>query len=252
MATRAARGRPGHPRSIWTETGDPDRPAAKHGPGRRYGTHALRKRCPICRKLRRFAEPPGDQGGEREDKKGWHKLADGRWVCPQCPTAKVIFLDIDGVLNSVDWMQRIDGCNIWDQADGGSQLDPEAVKRLEYIVSKTGAQVVISSTWRKMYDVATIEGFLRRHGFTGKVIGETVHRIPTDERTTTQQMASVYQRGWEINAWLDEHPEVTHFVILDDDSDMDGVPDNFVHTRYPHGLVDWHFPKILSLLGVAS
>ena len=29
------------------------------------GTHGLRKRCPCCRKIRKFYEPPGDQGGQR-------------------------------------------------------------------------------------------------------------------------------------------------------------------------------------------
>jgi len=161
---------------------------------------------------------------------------------------KALFLDVDGVLNSVDWMQQIDGRNAWDQADGGTQLDPAAVLRLERIVRETGALVVISSSWRKMYDPETIEGFLRRHGFTGKVIGETAHHIPMEERTTEQQSSGKYQRGWEIKAWVDEHPEVTHFAILDDDSDMDGVADHFVHTEYPHGLTDEHVRKVLDLL----
>lgn len=44
------------------------------------GTHALRKRCPRCHKLRRFYEPPGDQGGTRKPRVGWTKV-DGQWVC---------------------------------------------------------------------------------------------------------------------------------------------------------------------------
>lgn len=32
------------------------------------GTHALRKRCPVCRKVRKFFEPPGDVGGNRHDR----------------------------------------------------------------------------------------------------------------------------------------------------------------------------------------
>lgn len=161
---------------------------------------------------------------------------------------KVVFLDIDGVLNSVEWIQRV-GLDVWDQADGGTQLDPDAVKRLDLIVQMSEARIVISSTWRKMYDPPTIRGFLRRHGFTGEVIGETVHHIPMEERTTAQQASGRYERGWEIKAWLDEHPGVTHYAILDDDSDMDGVREHFVHTQYPLGLRDEHVPRVLSLLG---
>jgi len=49
-------------------------------PRSQRGTHALRKRCPLCHKLRRFYEPPGDQGGERVSRGGWRKV-DGQWVC---------------------------------------------------------------------------------------------------------------------------------------------------------------------------
>jgi hypothetical protein len=61
--------------------------AGRPGPGKYRGTHALRKRCPACKKLRRFFEPPGDvyQGGSRPSRKGWTKLADGRWICRFCP-----------------------------------------------------------------------------------------------------------------------------------------------------------------------
>lgn len=56
------------------------------GPGKYKGTHALRKRCPACKKLRRFFEPPGDvyQGGSRASRRGWTKSADERWICPFC------------------------------------------------------------------------------------------------------------------------------------------------------------------------
>jgi hypothetical protein len=59
---------------------------ARPGPGKHRGTHALRRRCPACHKLRRFYEPPGDvtpnprSGRERA---GW-RVINGRWVCPFC------------------------------------------------------------------------------------------------------------------------------------------------------------------------
>jgi hypothetical protein len=63
------------------------------------GTHALRRRCPVCKKLRRFYEPPGgvraatrgmSKDGlhmigakQRACRKGWKKVG-GRWVCARC------------------------------------------------------------------------------------------------------------------------------------------------------------------------
>jgi hypothetical protein len=149
---------------------------------------------------------------------------------------RVIFLDIDGVLNSVDWMMR-GGSEIINYEDGGTQLDPKAVTLLESIVKNSGAKVVISSTWRRMYGYEQVAVFLRRHGFTGEVIGETPYFYEPGK-----------VRGDEIQAWLDEHPEVKYFAILDDDSDMAHLMGRLVHTKYPHGLLPEHEPKILQLL----
>ena len=47
------------------------------------------------------------------------------------------------------------------------------------------------------------------------------------------------QRGDEIRAWLEEHPEVTKFVILDDDSDMcEFTETNLFKTTYKFGLTE--------------
>lgn len=52
-------------------------------PKKQRGTHALRKRCPLCKKLRRFCDTPSDLGGTRDNRKGWHKI-ENRWCCPFC------------------------------------------------------------------------------------------------------------------------------------------------------------------------
>lgn len=42
------------------------------------GTHGLRKRCPCCKKLRKFAHPPAHDRVE-----GWTKVGD-QWICRLC------------------------------------------------------------------------------------------------------------------------------------------------------------------------
>lgn len=51
------------------------------------GTHALRKRCPICRKVRKFYEPPGDQGGNRSSRYlKWKPIIE--WLGYKCDSAR--------------------------------------------------------------------------------------------------------------------------------------------------------------------
>ena len=52
-------------------------------------------------------------------------------------------------------------------------------------------------------------------------------------------MLSEGVRGHEIQEWLDKHPEVTRYAILDDDSDMlpEQMP-NFFKTTFQNGLIE--------------
>lgn len=58
------------------------------GSGAKRGTHGLRKRCPKCKKLRKFYEPDGNHGGEDHRTRApqlpnWHKEGN-QWVCNFC------------------------------------------------------------------------------------------------------------------------------------------------------------------------
>jgi hypothetical protein len=128
---------------------------------------------------------------------------------------KIIFLDIDGVLNNRESLKN------------GVQIVPDLVLLLEDICDKTGAKIVISSSWRILHSQEEIEFVLNCAGLSrGSVIGYTP-RLSGDKR------------GEEIKAWMDEVEEITvdNFVILDDDSDM--LPeqmDNFIQVDRINGL----------------
>lgn len=54
----------------------------------RKTTHGLRRRCPLCRKLRKFHEPHGNQGGESHERRmPWVRTPFG-WACGFCVTAR--------------------------------------------------------------------------------------------------------------------------------------------------------------------
>jgi hypothetical protein len=129
---------------------------------------------------------------------------------------KIIFLDIDGVLNNQLWYLKTKGDR---QRDN---IDPENIKFLNTIIKNTGAEVVVTSMWRLGQTPEELQTVLSRNGFEGKVIDKTL-----DLRDSGDHRQCVL-RGNEILCWIQEHADVIgqgyydfkNYVILDDDSDM--------------------------------
>lgn len=137
---------------------------------------------------------------------------------------KVLFLDVDGVLNSQRWPSSF----MPERA-----IDPQAMQLLNDLVGRTGAEVVVSSTWRLLEpDMA---GRLARNGFVGQVIGQTpeIRGAP---------------RGREIVTWLSQHPDVERFAILDVNADMESLHYRLVQTSFETGLEQAHVELAVSLL----
>jgi len=156
---------------------------------------------------------------------------------------KVVFLDFDGVLNSTDFMvanqeKRQNGSFLNRDED---EIDPAAVARLNRILEATGAVVCISSTWRILHKIGELNGFLKRRGFTGKLVG------------MTPRLHGQARRGHEIQEWIDWQGQgyardpVESFVILDDDSDMEHLVDRLVQTDGSEGLQDRHVDRAIAM-----
>lgn len=129
---------------------------------------------------------------------------------------KLIFLDIDGVLDT--YKSRY-------------QLDPELMKRLGTLLERTGAKIVVSSSWRAMDVAGTVEFMtdpdnpsVGSHPFpyTDKIVGVT----PILFSIIDGDIDRPATRGEEIAAFLKENP-CDNYVILDDDRDM--LPDQWEH-----------------------
>jgi len=110
---------------------------------------------------------------------------------------KAIFLDMDGVLNSDEYFDSIEGQKI----DGiENEVDIEKVKLLKQAVDETGASVVITSSIRY------------------KRLGSLLQELLNSYNMQTDLTPFLdNERGLEIRKWLEEHPETTDFVILDDE-----------------------------------
>jgi hypothetical protein len=129
---------------------------------------------------------------------------------------KVIFLDIDGVLNVC-----------YEEYDKyGQGFHPSFVNNLKLIIEATGAKLVISSSWR-MSGLQTMKNMWEYRNLPGEIID-----ITPDGWILYRQglFPEDYDRGHEIKHWL-ERNIVENYVIIDDDTDM--LPEqlnNFVHT----------------------
>lgn len=154
---------------------------------------------------------------------------------------KIIFLDIDGVLNNTKYVLDLienkkitqGNCNIF------HIFDPICVDNLANVVKKTGAQIVLSSTWRGSYkkgdmDKVTIDYWLNTFRIP----------LPID---ITPYLGS--KRGYEIQSWLDNHPDVENFVILDDDTDMVHLMNKLAHCKNEEGLTKAVANEAISILG---
>lgn len=130
---------------------------------------------------------------------------------------KVLFLDIDGVCNSAEWAQA--GNSLW------LGVSEEMADKVRRIVKETGCKVVLSSTWR-MYPEA-------RKAVRQKVC----HFIDCTVDMQRGGKWGVADRGYEIQEWLDRHPQVKCYAILDDNSDM--LPHQWLFkTTWEKGLTD--------------
>ena len=111
---------------------------------------------------------------------------------------KVIFLDIDGVLNCAKTPNPRKLPYV---------VDPKLLRRFERLVERTKAKVVLASTWR--YDPAGI--FSARHW--GIRFIDVIPDMPGRPRRD------------EILAWLKHHPRVKRFAVIDDEDDeLDELP----------------------------
>lgn len=144
---------------------------------------------------------------------------------------KVIFLDVDGVLN-------FEGCK--EKINGVYFVNDNRIKLLKEIVERTNAKLVLSSDWRYWWDEPdeSFEGLVKKLEENGM---ELFSKTPITKHG---------YRGAEIHQWLNEWngEEIESFVILDDGNDMKPYMDKLVQTSYNHGLRRKNVEKAVKLL----
>ena len=172
---------------------------------------------------------------------------------------KVIFLDHDGVIClSTEW-----GGRFKKQQKAGRKLsqsvmslpvdarfdnfNKKAVAVLNEILQETGAEIVVSSDWKNWANVEEMGEYYEAKGILKKPIAFTPF---LSECTIHNSKVFIWSKDWdleqsrsiEIKQYLHDHPEITHWVAVDDlnmgrividedrEWDRDWGLDNFVHT----------------------
>ena len=173
---------------------------------------------------------------------------------------RLLFLDIDGVLNStktavaygcLPWPSSVIEGNRAEPADPPVEdveaFDDVSVRLIERLCEKTDTHIVLSSTWRSGLNVEEVRAMLGYIGLSSeRVIGRTGPSLPGRGR------------GWEIEQFLiglerdtkylvesglivpglyGKSPEPRSYVIVDDDDDMlESQVKNFVQVNWDEGL----------------
>lgn len=166
---------------------------------------------------------------------------------------KILFLDIDGVLKSLDNMQVLS--YLWHQNNEnksrdefGQLFDERCCRWLEYIYNETNCQIVISSTWK--------DSGLEQMRLLFKTRNIKVNILDITPNIIDQSLLKAFyntnideaQRGFEIQQWLDIN-DYDSFCIVDDNSDM--LPHQlpyFVQTNDQIGLTKECSIKIIKIL----
>ena len=137
---------------------------------------------------------------------------------------KLLFLDIDGVLNPTHYMNAL--YKMWKASFNeikshdkyGQLFFPQNVEALKHIIDNTGAKLVISSTWR-MAGMSEMIELWKYRNLPGEIIGIT----PNEVEVVDLKLAEYYDnvcRGLEIKTWMKLHDYKGKYIIIDDTPDM--------------------------------
>lgn len=123
-------------------------------------------------------------------------------------------------------------------------VEPAKCAILRRIVLDTDAEIVLSSTWRKFPSVLPYLWDQLGIEIKERWIGST----PCHDRLHDSGLYTAEGRGREIQAWLDQHPEVTNFVIIDDDTDMGALMPHLVKTDNNIGITEKNASEVINRL----
>lgn len=164
---------------------------------------------------------------------------------------KIIFLDIDGVLNNEETA-----------FETGIKIDEQKVRILKHIVEETGAELILSSSWKRGYCFFLSDG-LKSKDPAFRLLYDSLAKVDLKISGVTpiSNESGPSARPLEIREWLNRFYRVFSYVILDDDIFWDWgflqrnvvttttyCPENKSSHQYVTGLTMEHAEKAIAIL----
>lgn len=150
----------------------------------------------------------------------------------------IVFLDFDGIVETIYWEKDADGSWSYNtHKHGRNELNnKQAIGWLNELYSKVPYDIVVSSIWRIGMTIEELQNLITKSGFNPeiKVIGMTP--------------VLYQQRGLEIQQWLDDNHFTGKYIIIDDDSDMCHLLPVLVRCDCQLGFTIYDYQKALKLL----
>lgn len=147
----------------------------------------------------------------------------------------IVFLDYDGVVNTLMFGKKNTDTPYFNFPDDGKVNNYQAVKWLEKLCKEFDAKIVVTSTWR-LYD--NYKECLYNGGLSKDI--EIIGR-------TDDIGEEFYKRPKEIKKYLNEHKEIEQFVILDDEwldvGNLYELNDHLVKTETYRGFDCYEYEK---------
>ena len=114
---------------------------------------------------------------------------------------KIIFLDFDGVMDTSYFAHILSKKGMPCSDLYGTVFDPDCIKNLKEIIENTGANIVVTSSWKSLMSFKELLEMWKHRKLPGQIIDTTPNRK---------------RRGDEIDDWLNECDEECQYVIIDD------------------------------------
>ena len=144
---------------------------------------------------------------------------------------KIVFLDIDGVLNTPSSKSR---------CGGYIGIDNDKVERLKKIIDKTKAEIVLISTWKQCWHKE--KNFKPIQNTTANYLDAKLAKfnLRAIDKTVDKFEGQYLSRGEGILEYIQRN-NVKKYVILDDfqfDYDGCGLTGNLIKTDQNEGLTE--------------
>ena len=162
-------------------------------------------------------------------------------------SVKVLYLDIDGVLNSQESMRS----KYEEERPYNDNPTIENLKRLERIIAETGCCIVISSTWRKSFRYYDLANLFYAIGMDLESTCRIVDQTPVLNNNCRGDEILVHILGinnGDKNYHQFKDERINKICILDDDSDMGFLQKYHISVSNEIGLTDKNVDDVIAML----